>query len=150
MVTRICKIMEREGLTPSKFADKIGVQRPALSHVLNGRNNVSLDMVMKIMQAFPEISTDWMLYGNGDMSKQHALITSEGEENTPFEERQEAAPVNSAAIPQQKKTAQPMQDMEAASHIIRMDSTDKRISKIMIFYSDDTFETFTSEKSRKE
>lgn len=42
MIGRITQIMEREGLTSSKFAEAIGIQRSAMSHILNGRNNVSL------------------------------------------------------------------------------------------------------------
>jgi len=58
--------MEKDGLTSSRFADKIGVQRPALSHVLNGRNKVSLEMVTKILTAYPEISPDWLIQGEGE------------------------------------------------------------------------------------
>ena len=47
MIGRITQIMEREGLTPSKFAEAIGIQRSAMSHILNGRNNVSLDVLIK-------------------------------------------------------------------------------------------------------
>ena len=47
MIERITQIMEREGLTPSKFAEAIGIQRSAMSHILNGRNNVSLDVLIK-------------------------------------------------------------------------------------------------------
>ena len=49
MIGRITQIMEREGLTPSKFAEAIGIQRSAMSHILNGRNNVSLDVLIKIL-----------------------------------------------------------------------------------------------------
>ena len=39
MIGRITQIMDREGLTSSKFAEEIGIQRSAMSHILNGRNN---------------------------------------------------------------------------------------------------------------
>ncbi|MFA7688454.1 MAG: helix-turn-helix transcriptional regulator, partial [Moheibacter sp.] len=32
IVNRILEILEKSGLTPSEFADKIGVQRSAISH----------------------------------------------------------------------------------------------------------------------
>jgi transcriptional regulator with XRE-family HTH domain len=47
MRDRILKIMEREGLTPSKFAESIGIQRSAMSHIISGRNNPSLDVLLK-------------------------------------------------------------------------------------------------------
>ena len=67
MLTRIKQIMELENLSSSQFADEIGVQRSALSHVLSGRNNPSLDFVMKIKACFNEISLDWLLLGKGNM-----------------------------------------------------------------------------------
>ena len=54
MIGRITQIMEREGLTSSKFAEAIGIQRSAMSHILNGRNNVSLDVLIKILSKFPD------------------------------------------------------------------------------------------------
>ena len=50
MRDRILKIMEREGLTPSKFAESIGIQRSAMSHIISGRNNPSLDVLLKILE----------------------------------------------------------------------------------------------------
>ena len=55
--------MENSGLTPSEFADKIGVQRSAISHLTSGRNNPSLDFLIKIKTEFPEIDTDWLIFG---------------------------------------------------------------------------------------
>ena len=63
MIERINQIMEREGLNSSKFAEEIGIQRSAMSHILNGRNNVSLDVLMKILGRFTDVNTDWLLFG---------------------------------------------------------------------------------------
>ena len=65
MRERIREIIEREGMGQSQFADYIGVNRPTLSHILAGRNNPSLEIVMKIRQAFPKINTLWLLDGMG-------------------------------------------------------------------------------------
>ena len=46
MKERIQQIMQREGLSPSRFAEEIGIQRSAMSHIISGRNNPSLDVVM--------------------------------------------------------------------------------------------------------
>lgn len=61
--SRILEIMEKSGLTPSEFADKIEVQRSAISHITSGRNNPSLDFVIKIKTAFPEVDTEWLIFG---------------------------------------------------------------------------------------
>ena len=65
MRERIREIIEREGMGQSQFADYIGVNRPTLSHILAGRNNPSMEVVMKIHQKFPKINVLWLLDGMG-------------------------------------------------------------------------------------
>ena len=65
MRERIKQIIEREGMSQSQFADFIGVNRPTLSHVIAGRNNPSMEIVMKIHQKFPKINLLWLLDGIG-------------------------------------------------------------------------------------
>lgn len=67
MKDRIEYIMQNKGLTPSQFAKIIGIKQASLSHILTGRNNPSLDVIMKINQTFPEINLEWLLYGKGEM-----------------------------------------------------------------------------------
>ncbi|PLX00278.1 MAG: hypothetical protein C0593_01230 [Marinilabiliales bacterium] len=66
MVNRIKTIMDREGVNASQLAEKLGIQRSTLSHILAGRNNPSLDVVYKILDAFPDISAEWLLKGGED------------------------------------------------------------------------------------
>ena len=61
---RIRKIISDNNLTNSSFADKIGVPRSSVSHILSGRNNPSLDIIIKITHSFNEISADFLLTGN--------------------------------------------------------------------------------------
>lgn len=65
MRERIKQIIENEGMSQSQFADFIEVNRPTLSHILAGRNNPSMDVVMKIHQKFPQINILWLLDGIG-------------------------------------------------------------------------------------
>lgn len=76
MLKRIELILQTQNLTVSQFADRIGVQRSALSHVLGGRNNPSLDFVTKILRTFPEIRSQWLLFGEGKMYDGLADISS--------------------------------------------------------------------------
>lgn len=41
MKERIQKFLDIEKISPSKFADEIGIQRSSISHILSGRNNPS-------------------------------------------------------------------------------------------------------------
>lgn len=67
MIRRIELILKTQNLTPTQFADKLGIQRSGLSHILAGRNNPSLDFVTKVLNVFPQIQADWLLFGKGSM-----------------------------------------------------------------------------------
>jgi transcriptional regulator with XRE-family HTH domain len=67
MVERIRTILQARQLTPTQFADAIGIARPIVSHILSGRNKPSLEVVQKIIAAFPELSLPWLLSGTGAM-----------------------------------------------------------------------------------
>ncbi|WP_293671881.1 helix-turn-helix transcriptional regulator [uncultured Parabacteroides sp.] len=149
MKDRILAVMEHEGLTPSKFAEAIGIQRSAMSHILNGRNNVSLDVLVKILERFTYVDSDWLLFGKGEMIREHVLTQPDLFQNTAinpsegqatFEYRREMrvdTPVNNIKQP-------------VIEQIIQQEANTKKVSKIMIFYSDNTFDTFISEKDKKE
>src|SRR5436190_1744990 len=63
ILKRINFLMEKEGISPSELADKIGIGRPLLSHVLSGRNKPSLQLVLKILGHFPNYSANWLISG---------------------------------------------------------------------------------------
>lgn len=92
MVERIRTLLESRQLTPTQFADLIGVARPIVSHILSGRNKPSLEVVQRILAAMPELAMPWLLNGNGPML---AVADASPAESRPAE----AAPA--AAIPVQ-------------------------------------------------
>lgn len=61
IIQRIKRLIEDSDLSSAAFADKLGVQRSSISHILSGRNKPSLDFVMKLLEAFPTVSPDWLL-----------------------------------------------------------------------------------------
>lgn len=67
MKDRIIQIMQKEGLSNAEFAEKIGISTSSLSHIFNGRNKPSLDVVMRIHKACPYVNLEWLLYGEGEM-----------------------------------------------------------------------------------
>ena len=69
MKERIKEIIEYESISYSKFADIIGIQRSGVSHLINGRNNPSLDVIQKILESFDYINSEWLLLGKGNMKK---------------------------------------------------------------------------------
>ena len=72
MVDRIKQVMEHYEETPAGFAEKIGVNRSNLTHLFSGRNQPSLDFAKKVLTAFPEVSTEWLIMGVGKMIKDPA------------------------------------------------------------------------------
>lgn len=65
MEERLKLFLAMEGLSPSQFADKLGVQRSGISHLLSGRNKPSFEFINKMLVTFPKINPDWLITGNG-------------------------------------------------------------------------------------
>ncbi|HSV87040.1 MAG TPA: helix-turn-helix transcriptional regulator [Bacteroidales bacterium] len=67
MIDRIQKIIQHKKLSSSRFADLIGVPRSTISHIISGRNNPSLEFMQKVLDAFPDVRTEWLVRGKGNM-----------------------------------------------------------------------------------
>jgi len=76
MIERFQKIMEYAGVSPKRFAEILGIERSNVSHIMSGRNNPSLAVVQKILKNFPDISSDWLLFGEGNMLKANATANN--------------------------------------------------------------------------
>lgn len=76
MKDRILNFLESEHISPAEFADKIGVQRSSMSHILNGRNQPSATFIQKMLHVYPLINSRWLLIGDGNMyTDQSKLVT---------------------------------------------------------------------------
>jgi len=123
MITeRLKTVLSHFDLTPSAFADAIGVPRSSISHLLSGRNKASLDFVIKLVNRFPEVDLYWLLYGRGQFPS--------------VENPLDRAPSNSKSSP---KSIQGVED-PALLH------GGEKISKIVFFYEDGSFETYRPKK----
>jgi plasmid maintenance system antidote protein VapI len=67
MIARIKKVIESSNLTDSGFAARCGLVQSSLWLQLNGKRKLSLDTVLSVLKAFPEISPAWLLLGEGEM-----------------------------------------------------------------------------------
>ena len=74
---RIRILMQNEGLNAKQFAEKSGMNQTAVSHLLSGRNKPSYDTVIGIKNAFPNLNTDWLLFGQQPMYKDNTIVNSE-------------------------------------------------------------------------
>lgn len=147
MKERIELIMQREHLSPAVFAEKIGIQRSTLAHILSGRNNPSLDVMLKIHQSFRYINLEWLLEGNGEIN-----ISKNGQEGNLFNfNDNENATTEQAAEDGKfdKKLSQIGRNVDK-SHEVEvikfLEKPAKKITEIRIFFDDNTFENFKPEK----
>ena len=69
ILNRIKKIIEENNLSNSEFAKKIGIPKSSVTHLLSERNNPSLDIIIKISEAFENISTDYLIFGQENQVK---------------------------------------------------------------------------------
>ncbi|OQX78970.1 MAG: hypothetical protein B6D61_04340 [Bacteroidetes bacterium 4484_249] len=136
MIDRISLILKTKNLSPSLFADEIQVQRSSVSHVLSGRNKPSLDFILKILSTYPEVSSDWLMFGKGQMLKQtdneeKVFNKEKMEKGSQLELKEEMPkempPVQSAPVANNKKEIQP-----------------EEIEKIVVFYKNNTFREYQS------
>lgn len=75
MKDRLLEFLKAENKSSAQFAEEIGVQPSGISHILSGRNNPSLDFVLKMLEKYRFISTDWLLFGKGSMYKDSKMQT---------------------------------------------------------------------------
>jgi transcriptional regulator with XRE-family HTH domain len=137
-VKRLEILLEYYNLNASSFADKIGVQRSSLSHLLSGRNKPSLDFILKILEVFPEVDLYWILNGKGSFPKKVG-------NNNPIETP--PAILNSEPITENLFSNIP--DLKTIIPAVEIKKTDQlhqsisnEVEKIVFFYKDGTFKEF--------
>ena len=135
-IKRLEIILEYHSLTASSFADKIGVQRSSLSHLLSGRNKPSLDLILKITSVFPEVDLYWILNGKGSFPKSEEKFTANaGEKFSGQEEDKTDLFSNSAG-------QKPVIKEDKISDSLFRNANPENIEKIVILYKDGTFSEF--------
>ena len=123
---KIVKIMESEGMSSKQFADEIGIQAGTISNIVNGRNNPSLEVMQKVLNRFRTISSDWLVLNIGTMYRPNGAIV---EQQALFDIK----PLETEGVP-----VQPV--VEAKKEQPQNVTAPKVIEKIVIFYTDGTFE----------
>lgn len=111
-IKRLEKVINFHDETASSFAEKIGVQRSSISHILSGRNKPSLDFVLKVLSAYPEVELYWLLNGKGTFPKTK-------------EESNLTITTSKASTKRESNTVM-----------------NKEIDRIVIFYKDGTFKNY--------
>ncbi len=118
--------MNAENISQSQLADTLDVARAGVSHIIAGRNRPGFDFLESMALHYPQLSMEWLLTGKGKMYKENSLFDAPYDEAPQIRDSQTANPAPkapSAPLPQAPKSA-------------------RDVDHIVIFYSDNTFETF--------
>ena len=126
---RIEKVKDTLGLTARQFAAEIHVQPGTISNMMAGRNNPSLEVMKRIMERYPTLNPEWLIAGRGEMWR-----TEPGKEPGLFDAQ--------APDPKDKKTRNTQKEEPQLPA-----APPKQISRIVVYYTDNTFEEFINQKS---
>lgn len=69
-------IKSEENLTQSSLAEMLGIGPATISHLINGRNKPSYELLQKILVRFPNVSSDWLMLDRGEMLRDSSLTPS--------------------------------------------------------------------------
>lgn len=73
MRDRIIEFLKAENKSSAQLAEDIGVQPSGISHIISGRNKPSLDFVLKMLEKYPFLSIEWLLFGRGSMYSDQSI-----------------------------------------------------------------------------
>jgi len=145
MKERLLEFLKNENKSSAQLAEEIGVQASGISHILSGRNNPSLDFVLKMLEKYQFISTDWLLFGRGSMyteTKMQSLFDYDNVDSRESEQmRTKSEPVSPEIDFQDVKKNKTIKD----STIPATGSTSD-VVKIVWFYENNSFEEFFPRK----
>ena len=140
---RLQKIMDRNDLNASSFAERINVGRSSISHILSGRNKPSLDFVVNTVKEFPEVDLYWLLNGKGTYPKSDdvPVAAPASKSSTPQPVQKEPNTIKSEAPNQETN------DLFSAPSIEKIPlpnktNKGKNIQKVILLYDDGSFEYF--------
>lgn len=140
MNTRLEQFLAAENLTQSQFADTIGVARASVSHILAGRNKPGFDFIENMARHYPALNLEWLVTGKGKMYKG---FVEKGPETEDQLIENQAGTDNLFATDEVIEIPETATTKTIAKDNTKKHAENKRvITKIVAFYSDNTFEEF--------
>ena len=154
--------MERTKLSQQEFAKKTGISAPNLSSIFTGRTNPTNKHVKAIHTAFPEISINWLLFGEGEpylpstgvesvsdgvsLSEEVANDTmnplfASGSSATPNSDGSISSP--DVSISAQKRLESKLLEKLLEQKAGEAEVVRRKITEIRVFFDDGTYETFS-------
>jgi transcriptional regulator with XRE-family HTH domain len=153
---RIKQIMNELGLNQTEFADKTGIGKSTISLMFKEANrSVSQKSIEMILTAFPKINSDWLMFGKMPMYKSDypsLAVTDDLFAQQPLNPQNNSLKADGNAENFAESKEMTVNKIEKNNEqivyqpFVAQNPVSRRIDKIMIFYSDKTFENFFPEK----
>lgn len=148
---RIRFLISHYEMTNVAFCEKCGIPATTISNILNGKTKVTIDVLNKISSSFNELSHNWFYFGVGDpfMGASGDDPSSVGSDNSalglfPTESEQVAAASNKVDLfsDSQDQLHYSAKDLLHPAQVVHVHEPARKVEKIMVFYSDNSYETF--------
>ena len=135
---RLAHILRAKNLTASQFAELMEIQPSNVSHLLNGRNKPSLDFLIKIKDVFPEYSFDWIIMGKKPITINEPNPTTTNNQEIKFDDED-------TRVIEFDDIDEHIDEIESEKPEMTEEQSDiyslnNEIKKIIVVYSDKTFE----------
>lgn len=157
IVSRLKTFIDHLNIPVTQFADTCKIPRPTLTQLLNGRNKkVSDEIIRKLHAEYPALNVSWLLFGEGDMLANSNIQFSEPQNQSLIDFSEPQSPENqdnNQSIDfgsgfddsEPEKSNEAVHDLEVAltpaSMAFDRDKT-KKIVNIIVYYNDNSFESF--------
>ena len=128
---RLIEIMKSQELNSKQLSLELGVSAGTISNILGGRNKPSLEFLQNVANHFPFISPTWLFLGFGEKYIEGYVPESSEKEKNLFSQ----AEYNKVETPSESRVLN-----DTAVSIGAQPSSARTVQKIVIFYSDGTFE----------
>lgn len=149
-IKRLEIILDYFSLNASSFADKIGVQRSSMSHLLSGRNKPSLDFILKIIDVFPDVDLYWILNGSGSfpkINKENILnkntISEDLKSTTTPPSSLEISPLDLFSEIKNPMATNSIETQKTENTTLHKMSNSDNLEKIVFFYKNGTFKVYS-------
>ncbi|MGC6421827.1 MAG: helix-turn-helix domain-containing protein [Flavobacteriaceae bacterium] len=141
IIDRIEALRKKEGLTAAAFAQRIGVPRSSLSHLVSGRNKPSLDLLIKIADVFQGVSLDGLVFGKPAPTSSLQSPPLSKTLNTPTTQAISTTHEMTAELP--FETEQNKETAAAHPHNVTSQPIKKPVQQIALFFEDGSFEMYS-------
>jgi transcriptional regulator with XRE-family HTH domain len=141
MKERLLEFLKVENKSSAQLAEEIGVQASGISHILSGRNNPSLDFVLKMLEKYKFLSTDWFLFGKGSMYKDIKMQTL-FDENNVLSLKDNMILTDNEPLKSKIEYQKDKNDEQSGISTVPTKNKISEVEKIVWFYDNNSFEEY--------